>query len=305
MSYPVFISYARRASATEAQALASALGARAFFDTSAIEDGDQFPEHLLDGILDASIVVIFATKAYTDSQFCRLEMRLALAGGDLAASHLVLALGERGDNVIEAMPVSVADQSWPSADATDRLQALVERRLAKGLSAIRQRLSGEEARRISMVFLEESHLPSPQSLHRIPCSFPPGIVGQSIGARFVGRADLLRNIHRVLSAGTAAGAAQVSLRISAGGGFGKTRLAIEYLYRYGQHYPGGIFWVNASSSTIEVEYWRVLSTLDPAVPELSVMRKEGRDVLRELARALRAIGQPALYVIDNIPEAVP
>src|ERR1022692_1168354 len=108
MPHPVFISYARQANRTHAQALAAKLGDLAFLDTTALDDGDHFPHHLLDGILDASIVVIFATEAYTQSRFCRLEMRLALAGGDAEASHLVLALGEQSGAVLEAMPTTVA-----------------------------------------------------------------------------------------------------------------------------------------------------------------------------------------------------
>ena len=81
MSRPVFISYSRAASATHAQALAARLGDRAFLDTATIADADEFPQRLLDGILDASVVVIFATQAYLESRFCRLEMRLAITGG--------------------------------------------------------------------------------------------------------------------------------------------------------------------------------------------------------------------------------
>jgi hypothetical protein len=216
MPRPVFISYARQANRTHAQALAAKLGDLAFLDTTAIDDGDHFPHHLLDGILDASIVVIFATQAYTASRFCRLEMRLALAGGDAEASHLVLALGDASNAALEAMPTAVAGQNWPPAEATDRLHALVQRLLQNRPPPIRN-------------------------------SLPPGVAGQSIGARFVGRADLLRSIHRVLQEGTG-GAAQLTSRLTAAGGFGKTRIAIEYLYRYGTRYPGGIFWVNAASS---------------------------------------------------------
>ena len=154
-----------------------------------------------------------------------------------------------------------------------------------------QRLAADEAQRLATAFLEESSLPGPQSLHGIVCSLPPGVAGQSIGARFVGRADRLRDIHRVLSEGTG-DAARLTSRITAGGGFGKTRLAIEYLHRYARYYPGGIFWVNAESSDIEGEFWRVLSTLDPNVPDLAVMRAQGRDVRRELERALRKIASP-------------
>src|ERR1022692_2487401 len=304
MPHPVFISYARQANRTHAQALAAKLGDLAFLDTTAIDDGDHFPHHLLDGILDASIVVIFATQAYTASRFCRLEMRLALAGGDAAGSHLVLALGEAPGAVLEAMPTTVATQSWPPAEATDRLHALVHRLLQNRPPPIRDRLTTHEAQKLSAAFLEESNLEPPHSLQGTVHSLPPGVAGQSIGARFVGRADLLRSIHRVLQEGTG-GVAQLTSRLTAAGGFGKTRLAIEYLYRYSTRYPGGIFWVNAASSDIEGEFWRVLSALDPNVPDLAVMRAQRRNVRSELERALHQIGQPALYVIDNIPEAPP
>ena len=64
MSRPVFISYARSSNAGHAQALAECLGELAFFDTDAIEDGDRFPEHLLEGVLGARVVVIFASEVY-------------------------------------------------------------------------------------------------------------------------------------------------------------------------------------------------------------------------------------------------
>jgi len=90
--------------------------------------------------------------------------------------------------------------------------------------AIRDRLSPGEARKLSTAFLEESKLPQPHSLHGILCSFPPGVELQSIGARFVGRADLLHTIHQKLTERDA-GAAQLTGRIASGGGFGKTRAA--------------------------------------------------------------------------------
>jgi tetratricopeptide (TPR) repeat protein len=303
MPPPVFISYSRGASTPHAQALAARLGDLAFLDTSAIDDGDHFPERLLDAILDSRVVVVFATQAYSQSRFCRLEMRLALAGGDAVASHLILALGPGCDAVLDVLPTAVTNQSWPEAGEAERLEALVRRRLESHLAEIRHGLAAGEAQRLATAFLEESKAPPAQSLDGIVCSFPPGVAGQSIGARFVGRADLLRDIHRHLSGGSGA-AARLTGRITAGGGFGKTRLAIEYLHRYGaRYYPGGIFWVNAESSAMDAEFWRVLSALDPNLPDLAAMRAQGRDVRRELERALRKIPQPALYVIDNIPEA--
>src|ERR1700736_4775008 len=66
MSCPVFISYSRGSSAAHAQALAARLGDLVFLDSGAIDDGDEFPQRLLDGILEASVVVIFATQTYSE-----------------------------------------------------------------------------------------------------------------------------------------------------------------------------------------------------------------------------------------------
>jgi TIR domain len=300
VSRPVFISYARSASAAEAQALADRLGDLAFLDTDDIDDGGDFPHRLLDAVLDAHVVVIFATKSYSERRFCRLEMRLALAGCNTAATQIVLALGDGSNGVLDAMPSAVADQSWPPAAEPERLDELVRQRLRIARIPIRGGLATEEARKLAAAFLDQSKVPEPRALHGIVCSLPAGVAGQSIGTRFVGRADDLRNTHRILSEGSG-GAARLTSRITAGGGFGKTRLAVEYVHRYGtQYYPGGVFWVHAGSKALEAEFWRVLNALESTVPDLATMRAQGRDIRRELERALRGIGRPALYVVDDI-----
>jgi hypothetical protein len=305
MSRPVFISYARSASAADAQALAARLKDLAFLDKDDIDDGDVFPQRLLDGVLDARVVVIFATKSYSERRFCRLEMRLALAGCSAAATQIVLALGDGSNGVLDALPAAVADQSWPAASEPERLDTLVRQRLRIALIPIRGGLVTEEARKLAAAFLDQSKVPEPRALHGIVCSLPTGVAAQSIGPRFVGRADDLRNIHKILSEGSG-GAAQLTSRITAGGGFGKTRLAVEYLHRYGsRYYPGGVFWVNAGSKALETEFWRVLNAIAPTVPDLATMRAQGRNVERELERALRGIGRATLYVVDDIPEAPP
>ena len=299
--HPVFISYSRSASATDAQALANRLGDLVRLDTT-IDEGDHFPQFLLDAILDARVVVIFATHEYVKRRFCRLEMRLALAGGGTQPAHLVLALGEGSDQVLDGMPSIVGLGNWPPAGDTKRLETLVRQLLKNHSPAIRDRLTDDEARKLAEAFLDQAAIPEPHSLHGIPCSLPPGVAGQSLDTRFVGRAEDLRRIHRLLSQSSGS-AARLTSRITAGAGFGKTRLAVEYLHRYGQYYPGGIFWLNAAAADLEGEFWRVLSALKPDIPDLAAMRTQGRDMRRELEKALRAIQEQTLYVVDNIPEA--
>lgn len=302
MDRSVFISYARSASAPEAQALAKALGGLAFIDTTDIPDGDSFPPHLLKALLASRVVVIFATQTYWERLFCRLEMKLALAGTDLGTST-VMAIGQNADAVINALPEEVALQSSPQAHETARLEALVHKRLQANPAQLGETISRADAERMAKAFLEEAKVPPPLSLQGIVSALPQGVAGQSIGTRFMGRGSDLRRIHRILSAGSSA---RVTSSIAAGGGFGKTRLAVEYLHRYGpRYYPGGLFWVNASSSSLEDEFWRILYALDPSVPNIAAMRQQQRDIGRDLEQALRKIKEPALYVVDNIPEAAP
>src|SRR6266700_2733162 len=183
MPHEVFISYARNASAAHAQALAAKLGEVAFLDTEAIDNGDQFPPRLLTGLLGAMVVVVFATKAYSEHRFCRLEMRLALAGGDAVASHVVFALGAGYGAVLEA---------------TSRLDELVRQRLTLHSVPLRSVSHEAEAQRLSAAFLEESNVPEPQLLDG-KCSLPLGVANRSIGSRFVGRAKELSRIHEILS----------------------------------------------------------------------------------------------------------
>jgi hypothetical protein len=161
MTPPVFISYARGSSRAAAQTLAAQLGSLAWLDTGEIDDGDEFPQRLLDGLLDARVVVIFATAAYLDRPLCRLEMRLALASGDAKASHLVVAVGDGGSGVLDMLPTAGADQNWPDAKSTERLHSLVEQRLGNHPLPLRHALSATEARKLSTAFLEESRLPPP------------------------------------------------------------------------------------------------------------------------------------------------
>jgi len=305
MSQPVFISYARGDSAAHAQALAASLQGQAFLDTESIDDGDDFPQRLLDALLVSRIVVIFASKTYLERRFCRVEMRLALHSGNDNASHIVLASGDETQAVRDAMPEQVARTNWPPAAATDRLADLVRSRLDKHAHPLSSRIPVQEARVIASVFIEEASIPEPRSLLGIRVSFPPGLAAQSIGRRFVGRASDLRRLHNALSEGSGS-AARLTGRIAAGAGFGKTRLAIEYLNRYGpRHYPGGIFWINAESSVIDEEFWRVLRAIDPSTPDITLLRGQKPTIRERMDTALRTVPQPVLYIADNVPEAAP
>ncbi|HEX2210231.1 MAG TPA: tetratricopeptide repeat protein, partial [Longimicrobium sp.] len=108
--------------------------------------------------------------------------------------------------------------------------------------------------------------------------------------------------------GDPATAAGLTGSIEAIGGFGKTRLALEYLYRFGpRHFKGGLFWINAESDA-ELQLYDVLQALNPSAPAIEHVRQGSGGVPGALARAIRSRPDDAptpLFIIDNVPEPEP
>ncbi|WP_163992795.1 tetratricopeptide repeat protein [Pyxidicoccus caerfyrddinensis] len=323
---PVFISYARETSRADAEALQRALGPDlAFLDSTGVQHGQRFPTVLVEALLGSRMVVAFLDEAYLTRWYCLWELRAALSpflglpaeasekDRAQALSCLVLALPSEGRPAapLERLPPRLRTLHWPRADQTEALARQVRARLAEGGPSLGERL--EQQGRLDATrdrLLQESALPAPQNLAGLalhPLELPP-----SLGASFVGRADDLWSIDfalTTLSAGGGAGAA-LSGALEAAGGFGKTRLALEYLHRLGPaRFPGGLFWVDAEAGEVELEarFHGILSTLEPGVPSLKEFREQQRDAAGELARALhaRCAKAPVLYVVDNVPETAP
>jgi WD40 repeat protein len=85
--------------------------------------------------------------------------------------------------------------------------------------------------------------PAPPPVAR-PAAEAPFLVPFPRNADFVGRDDDLARLHATLSGDRLVGLRPAGL--TGMGGIGKTQLAVEYVYRYRESYPDGIFWVNAA-----------------------------------------------------------
>jgi hypothetical protein len=83
---PVFISYARATSRDEAEALHDALteaGCGVFLDSTDIEAGDPIPLGVVDALLGAKLVVVFADATYFTRWYCLREFHLSLSSFDV------------------------------------------------------------------------------------------------------------------------------------------------------------------------------------------------------------------------------
>lgn len=157
-------------------------------------------------------------------------------------------------------------------------------------------------------------LPKPVNLASVPSYMKNP--RPSLKEFFVGRAEDIWSLHEALygkeeeHVGSVPAAPQTVL-LHALGGFGKTRLAVEYAHRFGPRcYPGGVFWVDASlgADQLEEQFHGILRKLPRQfaqdVPELSECRRLKIDIKQRLEDALEAAAREAriLYVVDDVPE---
>jgi tetratricopeptide (TPR) repeat protein len=77
-----------------------------------------------------------------------------------------------------------------------------------------------------------------------PAGLPPGsFMPHRHNPLFVGRRDQLCQLAASLKGGSAAAIGQIAAATGLGG-IGKTQLAVEFAHRYGQHFAGGVFWID-------------------------------------------------------------
>jgi tetratricopeptide (TPR) repeat protein len=321
----VFISYARRTSAQQADALRRKLEALAvpvFLDTLQAASGEGIPEKVLEALLSAHVVVVFVEKEYFTRRYCEEEWTIAVlayrallrrgaspAECANALDPIVVARPSGGELPAEweRLPPALKVGDWPLASESQGLADLVRSRLEQIRVSIGERLSTlSELSGLRERVSELMAIPEPKSLSGLPVYHETGLP-PSIGDAFVGRASELWEVHSHLSSSrVGARTAAVTTALDGGGGFGKTRLALEYVHRYGpSDYPGGIFWVNAevSEDRLEAQMHGMLRLLRPTdTPGLDAFRASRRNAASELGEALRDLGEHALYVIDNVPE---
>ncbi|KAK2610420.1 hypothetical protein N8I77_003850 [Diaporthe amygdali] len=107
----------------------------------------------------------------------------------------------------------------------------------------------------------ERGTPSPQKQHASqetiflhPEAFRPN-------SYFVGRKEELDDLHRMLQDPKRRSEGSSTVLISCLPGGGKTHMARQYVFAHKDDYPGGIFWLRATSvQELEGEFWRVART---------------------------------------------
>ena len=141
-------------------------------------------------------------------------------------------------------------------------------------------------------------------LDRVPevSPLPPGshLPEMSPNAYFVGRSLALRHLAAALKGEQTGGGSIPIVAVTGIGGLGKTQLAIEFLYRYGAYFVGGVFWLNfadASGIATQVEACSIALGM-----ELSSGKRPSLDTVVQWVRSAWQSPLPRLLIFDNCEE---
>jgi hypothetical protein len=163
-----------------------------------------------------------------------------LPGGTLKRLQEALLAGFPTRSALAQMVRVGLDENLEAIAAPEDLRATVFQLLtwaeSRGqipglLAAARRENPGNAALRVFAEELAGERAPAPFHVPFLP------------NPAFVGREDDLEILHALLQKGAAVGVRPAAL--TGMGGIGKTQLAVEYVYRYADAYPGGVYWVNA------------------------------------------------------------
>jgi hypothetical protein len=119
---------------------------------------------------------------------------------------------------------------------------------------------------------------------------------RSLGGRFAGRIDALWALHDLLHQDGTAVVEGVGV-VMGTGGLGKTQLATEYVHRFGNYYPGGLFWTDADQG-LPVVVQQIAESADIELDGAMPIDKQC-EVLWQRLGQVRA---PVLIVFDNFSE---
>ncbi|MEO7994166.1 MAG: toll/interleukin-1 receptor domain-containing protein, partial [bacterium] len=308
----VFISYSRMGAGDAARemeaVLRSAIGDDGVFrDETDLLAGQIFPRALFEAAINAELMVCFIDEYFLGSAFCLRELEIGLQVHRTAVeSHdtrtpLVLILPTAHTHqVVDQLPPDLAHVHWPKVGDTTRATMLVldllehfkGRTLGSRLTPqLRDSLQEGLLSIATLTARQQPH--QDQLVHGLPAMPSGGFFGRSqLMTQLLGRLQSPEQGKRAC--------------LVAPGGGGKSRIALEFAWRYGpRHFPGGILWIDgAQEETRDQQFHELLTRLEPNVPSLADLKNAGTDVARRLQTALenrRASGQ-ILWIVDGIPE---
>ncbi len=238
--YDVFLSY-NRAQKDWTRNLARRLrdeGFKVWFDEWCLRTGENWIDILEKGVEESRKIALVLSPEFLDAEWPIFEMNIGILNDPSARKAYIFPLIHTSCEV----PKKLAFRQALDFSDTHSDPLRYEFRLAQlmaDLDETRERPTDFELFCATWEDLPSDGVPPVGSL-------PTGSLMPFLpNPNFVGREDELKSLYERLKAG-----ADVSLGQTAAatglGGIGKTQLAVEFVYRYGRRFAGGVFWLDMS-----------------------------------------------------------
>jgi len=252
-------------------------GVECFFDRESIDWGDNWVLELEKGLKQCDFIVLVLTPDFCQSMWSQKERTAAMAALRPAMRQRIqpLLLKDCGD----LLPLFLQDIQYIDVSSNEKFE--------KNYPKICRQLGG--------VYVEEEETMDRTKLPPL-CPLPTKhrMPHRSLGEHFAGRVKDLWEIDDGLGRCNTAVVQGVGLVVGMGG-LGKTQLAVEYVHRFGRHFPGGVFWVDAEMGRM---------TMTAQVAEAAGIELDrGMDEKSQLAMLWQELSRErTLIVLDNFPE---
>jgi tetratricopeptide (TPR) repeat protein len=237
-SYDVFLSY-NSAQKEWVRELARRLrdsGFNVWFDEWRLRGGESWIQGLERGVEESEHLVFVVSPESIEAAWPTFEQLIALLDDPDARFRRVIPVV----HTHHRLPKRLQIRQYIDFSEAHHNPLLYEFRLAQlmaDLDPARERPEDFERWREQVEAEEPGEIPPVGPLPR------GSVMPHRPNPHFVGREDELRDLERLLRAGSPTAIGQVAAATGLGG-IGKSQLAVEYAYRYGRRYAGGVFWLD-------------------------------------------------------------
>ena len=269
-------------------------GFRVWFDEWRLRGGENWIVGLRRGVNESRHVVFVISPESLDAEWPQFEMYLAILKDPIARDRRLIPVLHTPCPV----PDELAIRNWIDFSNTHTDPARYEFRLAQlmaDLDPSRERPTDFETFRDCWRPEEPETIPAVGPLPR------GSFMHMRANPHFVGREDELRDLERLLRAGSTTAIGQAAAATGLGG-IGKTQLAVEYAHRYGRRYPGGVFWLDmADPEAIPSQAARCGGVEGMNLPGSANLSQPDQAAQVRAEWASRTI---RLLILDNVEEPV-
>ena len=293
--YDVFLSY-NSAQKEWTRDLARRLrdsGLSVWFDEWRLRGGENWMVGLRRGVNESRHVVFVVSPESIDAVWPLFEVYLTIFHDPIAQDRKLIPIIHSPCDLPDELAIR---QYIDFSDTHDRPQ-LYEFRLAQLMADLDP--AGERPTDFDLYVdqMEDEELDTIPPVGPLPRG---SVMPLRPNPHFVGREDELRELERLLRAGSTTAIGQVAAATGLGG-IGKTQLAVEYVHRYGRRYPGGVYWLDMEDPTaIPSEVARCGGPEGMDLPGFGALSLD-----EQVARVKKEWGKATLrlLIFDNVSDA--